>query len=128
LPSSYQNYVFKVGQQIVFATQNGLYEYDDIKNTFFTSSDLKVFKDIPIKYLMEDNQGNIWFCSEKKVGVAQLHKSSNTYEIIYFPEIEGMNTSGFENIYSYDDQNVYRIGKGDTTCQFLEIQERKRKT
>lgn len=128
LPSSYQNYVFKVGQQIVFATQNGLYEYDDIKNTFFPSSDLKVFKDIPIKYLMEDNQGNIWFCSEKKVGVAQLHKSSNTYEIIYFPEIEGMNTSGFENIYSYDDQNVY-IGseKGILHVNFLKYKKGREK-
>src|SRR5690606_9511355 len=71
------------------------------------STKFDVFKNIPIKYLMEDRKGNIWFCSEKKVGVAKLDHESKEYEIIYFPEIEGINTSGFENIHSYDDQNVY---------------------
>jgi ligand-binding sensor domain-containing protein/DNA-binding CsgD family transcriptional regulator len=107
LPSSYQNYVYKIGQGIVFATQNGLYEYDEAQGGFYASSRLDVFKNIPVKYLMEDRKGNIWFCSEKKVGVAKLDNETKEYKIIYFPEIEGMNTSGFENIYSYDDQNVY---------------------
>ena len=107
LPSSYQNYVFKIGQQIVFATQKGIYEYALDKGKFLPSEKFKVFRNIPIKYLMEDKYGNIWFCSEKKVGVAKWHKEKNSFEIIYFPEIEGMYTSGFENIYCFDEQNVY---------------------
>src|SRR5690606_13133654 len=69
LPSSYQNYVFKVGESIVFATQKGIYEFNESQGKFYASERLAVFKNIPINYLIEDKQGNIWFCSDKKVGV-----------------------------------------------------------
>ena len=107
LPSTFQNYVFKVRNRVVFATEKGVYEFDAIKKKFIPSSYFTVFKNIPVKYLVDDKDGNIWFCSGKKVGVAHYHKNSNSYQVIYFPEIEGLNTAGFENIYPYDRHNIY---------------------
>ncbi|GGH13068.1 transcriptional regulator [Sphingobacterium alkalisoli] len=107
LPSTYQNYVFKIKNRVVFATEKGVYEYDASNNHFFSSSYFAVFRGIPIKYLIDDKEGNIWFCSGKRVGVADYDKERDSYKITYFPEIEGLNTSGFENIYPYDAQNVY---------------------
>lgn len=107
LPSSFQNYVFRVRNRVVFATENGVYEYDQSTGRFFPSRFFAVFRGLPIRYLIDDAAGNVWFCSGKKVGVAHYKKESDDYAITYFPEIEGMNTSGFENIYPYNAQNVY---------------------
>ena len=107
LPSSYQNYVFNINRSTLFATSKGIYEYNETDDKFYPSKALSVFKGIPVKYMVEDQEGNIWFSSEKKVGVALSNKDSANYSIVYFPEMEGMNTSGFENIYPFNVKNIY---------------------
>lgn len=107
LPSSFQNYVFKIGNRIVFATKAGIYEFDSASQRFVPSVSFAGFQGIPIKYLKDDMDGNVWFCSGKKVGVARWVAGKATREITFFPEIEGLNTSGFENIYPYNRNNVY---------------------
>ena len=107
LPSDFQNYVFKVRNRVVFATERGVFEYDGASRRFLPSSFFAVFEGIPVRYMVDDKEGNIWFCSGKKVGVAQYNSQNDGYTITYFPEIEGMNTSGFENIYPFDIRNVY---------------------
>jgi len=107
LPSSNQNYVFKIKNRIVFATENGVYEYDKQKGRFIESAYFSAFKGIPIKFMIDDKEGNIWFSSGKKIGVARYNKENNKYSILYISEIEGMNTLGFENIYPFDLDNIY---------------------
>lgn len=107
LPSTYQNYVFRIGGRIVFATERGVYEYNHDLQRFQPSEFLSIFHGIPVKYLVEDKQGNIWFVSGGRVGVARFNPTANSYKRMYFPEIEGLHTSGFENIYPYDQQNIY---------------------
>lgn len=107
LPSDYQNFVFKIKDQIVFATEKGLYTYDYTKNAFVKSADYKEFDGLTIRYLKEDKEGNIWYCTDKYVGVAQFDAKNKSYQLIKFPEIEGMNTSGFDHINTYDKNNIY---------------------
>ena len=107
LPSDYQNFVFKIKDQVIFATEKGLYTYDYSKNVFVPSVDFKVFEGLTIRYLKEDKDGNIWFCTNKYVGVAQFDPKARTYQLIKFSEIEGMNTSGFDHINTFDKYNVY---------------------
>lgn len=107
LPSSNQNYVFKIKNRVVFATENGVYEFDNKKERFVESSYFSSFKGVPLKYMVDDKEGNIWFCSDKKVGIGKFNKKTDNYDLIFFPEIEGMNTSGFENIYPFDLNNIY---------------------
>ncbi|HXS55217.1 MAG TPA: triple tyrosine motif-containing protein [Hanamia sp.] len=110
LPSTLENYVFKIKDKVVFATSKGIYEYNPDKDSFSPSPFLSnVFHDMDIRYLKEDNDGNIWFCSGKKIGLVDLSSASDKkpFRITYFPELTGQILSGFENIYPYNNENVF---------------------
>lgn len=110
LPSKLYNYVFRVKNRVVIATVRGIYEYDAVHNHF---SRFKMFGDalngISIQFLKEDDNGNVWFVSNKKVGVIDFHKPSakNAFTIIYLPELDGKIVGGFESIYTLDNKNVF---------------------
>lgn len=107
LPADYQNYVFSIKNQVIFATEKGLYNYDYSKKQFVPSKQFAAFKDLTIRYLKDDEDGNVWFCTKKMVGVGKFDPKRGSYELINFPEIEGMNTTGFEHIYAFDRNNIY---------------------
>jgi hypothetical protein len=60
-----------------------------------------------IQYLTEDAEGNIWFCTGKKIGVVNFAGDAENPSITYFPELTGKILSGFEYIYPYDRQNIF---------------------
>ncbi|HVI47065.1 MAG TPA: triple tyrosine motif-containing protein [Chitinophaga sp.] len=110
LPSALGNYVFKIRNRVVFGTTRGVYEYDAASKKFVPSAFLKpVFGTMEIRYLNEDADENIWFCSGKQMGVASFHQTSSDKSsgITWFPELNGKILLGFENIYPYDKQNVF---------------------
>ena len=105
LPSSLNNQVFKIRNRIVFATEKGAYEFDDHTGRFHPSVFLTpVFGNMELRYLNEDGEGNIWFCSGKRMGVV---KSQPPFTITFFPELTGQILSGFENIYPYNNENIF---------------------
>lgn len=106
MPSSLRNNVFRIKNNVVFATEKGVYEFDAKQGRFQKSALLhKIFGENVIQYLNEDEDGNIWFCSEKKMGVVSF--SNNSPQVIYFPELEGKILSGFENVYPYNSENIF---------------------
>lgn len=110
LPSSLGNYVFKVKNRIVFATEKGIYEYDVSTKKFIPSAFFApVFGNREIRYLREDAEGNVWFCTDKQVGVASFNKSSigDPFAITYFPELTGEILTGSENIYPFNKENIF---------------------
>lgn len=107
LPSAFQNYVFKLKNKVVFTTANGVYTFDQHAKRFVVAQEYAVFKGMAISFLQEDAVGNLWFTSGKKVGVARYNVQDGRYRLTFFPEIEGLHTSGFENIYPYDPNNIY---------------------
>ncbi len=108
LPSPLRNYVFRVKNRVVSATEKGIYEYDATVNKFIPSSQLfDVFGKISIQYLNEDADGNIWFCSGKQIGVVSFPKGEKKPVVTYFPELTGKILAGFENIYPYSKENVF---------------------
>ena len=108
LPSTLRNYVFKIKNKILFATEKGLYEYDANEKKFIPSPLLfKVFGAIGIQYLNEDTEGNIWFCIDKKIGVARYVDAEKKYVLNYFPELTGKILAGFENVYAYNKENIF---------------------
>ncbi|MFB6454066.1 triple tyrosine motif-containing protein [Chitinophaga sp. Hz27] len=107
LPTDNNNFVFTLQQEMVAATTNGIYEYNRKTNRFQPSAKwAPIFKDMVIKYLREDNNGNVWFVSDKKVGLADI----TTQKITWFPELTGQIISGFEFIYPYNDENIFMAG------------------
>ncbi|HET7115913.1 MAG TPA: two-component regulator propeller domain-containing protein, partial [Hanamia sp.] len=110
LPSTLENYVFKIKNKVVFATSKGVYEFNPSTNTFSPSPFLSpVFHDMDIRYLKEDDDGDIWFCSGKKIGVVVFNNSTpaKPFKITWFPELTGQILSGFENIYPYNKENIF---------------------
>ncbi len=109
LPSSLGNYVYKVKNHTVFATEKGVYEFDAASKRFYRSPFLRpVFDTMQVRYLTEDADGNIWFCSEKKMGVVSFdEKQPANFSITYFPELNGHILSGFENVYPYNRENIF---------------------
>jgi DNA-binding CsgD family transcriptional regulator len=65
---------------------------------------IELFGELPIRYLKEDEKGNIWFVQDKMVGVADY--SAVKPVIHYIPELKNKILSGFENIFPYNTRNV----------------------
>lgn len=110
LPSAFRNHVFRVKNRVVFATEKGVYEFDASVKRFIPSPFLySIFGNISIQYLNEDAEGNIWFCSGKKIGVVNFSTATAEKKpvLTYFPELTGKILSGFENIYPFTKENVF---------------------
>ncbi|HUP13770.1 MAG TPA: two-component regulator propeller domain-containing protein, partial [Niastella sp.] len=70
--SQNHNHLYRIAGRMVLSTDNGIFEFDDASNDFVPSIYFKkIFGNTPIDYLKDDRLGNIWFCSRKRVGVAE---------------------------------------------------------
>lgn len=105
LPSTLNNFVFKIKGQVVIATESGIYEYDKVSDQFRPSPAFKkIFGTRGIRYLQEDTSGNIWFVEGKNLGVVDY---SPRPVIINFPELYNRILSGFENVYPINPENIF---------------------
>lgn len=110
LPFTLYNYIFSLKDKIIAATADGIYEYDGKKRKFFVSSFFRpIFQHMPIQCLVQDNDDKLWFVSDKKVGVVDLKKKSSkqNFTIVELPELSLKIVAGFENIYPYNDNNIF---------------------
>ena len=110
LPSTLYNYVFKIKNRIVIATEKGIYEYNSKKGNFIPSPQLhETLGNLSIQYLKEDTAGNIWFITNKEVGIVDFKqlKANKPYTIVYFPELTSKVVGGFETIYPVDQNNIF---------------------
>jgi ligand-binding sensor domain-containing protein len=110
LPSTLYNYVYRIKNRVLVATLNGIYAYEPGTDRFSPFKLLgNVLTGVPVQYLKEDLEGNIWFVSNKKVGVIDFSKASGTnpFTVVYLPEMDGKVVGGFECIYPLDRNNVF---------------------
>lgn len=106
LPSTLNNHVFKLKNEIVIATIKGIYTYNLEKKIFEPSIYYqKLFGTISLRYVKEDLSGNIWFVSEKTLGVLDLSKTKPN--IILFQELTNKVLSGFEFVYPVNNNNIF---------------------
>ena len=110
LPSDISDYVYHIRGKIMAATVKGVYEYEPATDRFVPSPFFKpIFNDNPVENLTEDHDGNIWFVSNERVGLIDVHKPTRTkhYSIIYFPELTAQTVKGFAFIYPYNSENIF---------------------
>lgn len=110
LPDDNGNYIFRVKNRVVCTSVDGIYEFDPARNRFRVSPGLNViFKGMNIQYLHEDNKGNLWFISNKRLGIVDFQKPANgwDYSIQYFPELDGLVLAGYESIYPLNEENIF---------------------
>ena len=101
LPDNTNNFVFKIRNEIVFPTENGIYAFDYSKEQFTPSVKYApVFGKTSVKFMAEDKQNRIWFATETGMGVVEGNKLKP------IPELDGKLIAGFENIHPYNDQNI----------------------
>lgn len=106
LPSSLNNHVYKIKNEVLVATDKGIFVYNPSTNSFEASPFYeKLLGHQSIRYLKEDKAGNVWFVHEKTLGVADL--SGKEPAIFYLPELYNKMNSGFEFIYSVDENNIF---------------------
>jgi ligand-binding sensor domain-containing protein/DNA-binding CsgD family transcriptional regulator len=109
-PSSLNNHVFKIRNEILVATEKGIYSYNKQKDKFEPSLEYqKILGQQSLRYLKEDNEGNLWFVHEKQLGVVDM--STKTPRIIYIPELNNKLLSGFELVYPVDENNIFIGGE-----------------
>jgi ligand-binding sensor domain-containing protein/DNA-binding CsgD family transcriptional regulator len=110
LPSTLNNHVFKIKNEVIVATEKGVFEYVPAKDNFEPSQFYKkILGNQSIRYLKEDTDGNIWFIHEKKLGVIDM--GSKKTEVIYLPELNNKMLSGFEFIYPVNQNNIFVGGE-----------------
>ena len=99
------NYLFFIKNQLLLCTEKGVMAYQ-AKNNRFVPATLynQLLPKVPIRYLREDTQGNVWFVYEKKIGV--LDFTSAKPQIINLPELTNKFVAGFEHINPIDPNNV----------------------
>ncbi len=110
LPSTLNNHVYKIKHDVVFATEKGVFVYNRQKDNFEPSPYyLKLLGEQSVRYLKEDQEGNIWFIHEKTLGVVEM--SGKEPVVISLPELNNKMLSGFEFIYPVNENNIFLGGE-----------------
>ncbi len=110
LPSKLNNHIYKIKNEVVVATEKGIYIYNDKKEVFEFSAYYKnIFGNQSIRYLKEDPAGNIWFVHDKTLGVVDFTEKEPV--ILYINEVKEKMLSGFEFIYPVNLQNIFLGGE-----------------
>ena len=110
LPSTLNNHIYKIKNEVVVATEKGVFMYNRDKDIFEPDSFYnKLLGNQSVRYLKEDKEGNIWFIHEKTLGVIDF--SSQEPAIIYLPELRNKMLSGFESVYPVDANNIFLGGE-----------------
>jgi len=105
LPSTYNNHVYNIKGKIVVTSEKGIYEYNAVKDVFEPSKLFNgLFDGLYIRYLKEDEAGNVWFVQGKNLGVCDF--SGKKLKLIYIPELNGKLVSGFEHINPINRNNI----------------------
>jgi ligand-binding sensor domain-containing protein/DNA-binding CsgD family transcriptional regulator len=110
LPAGTNNFVYRVKNRMVIATEKGIYEYNAGTGKMVLSPYFKpIFKNMPVRYLTEDKTGNIWFISNQLIGVVDFNQptDSNNFTINYFPSLPAQANNSPGYIYPYDQQNIF---------------------
>ena len=104
--SSGHNHLFKIRDTIILVTGKGIFDYDPNvrdfrRSAFFT----RLFGSLPVSYLREDAQGNIWFIAEKRPGVIDMSSPRNPV-LTWFPELNNL-------VLGNDEEFIYPINKNN---------------
>ncbi len=110
LPSDNSNYVYKIGSEILFTTEKGIFTFDDLKGAFEPYPLLNSFFPSPgsVKYLHEGPNGEIWFVAGDEVGYLEVSQDTpaRKFRKRTIPFLKGKILPGFEFILPYDPQHV----------------------
>ena len=110
LPSDNFNHVFKIGQEVAFTTESGIFRYDHLRETFEIYPLLNDLFPPPtrVRYLREGRNGEIWFAADNEVGYLEPinRKSSKSYKKHIIPFLKDKLLAGFELIRPFNQHQI----------------------
>ena len=119
--------VAAVRNELVFATPNGIYTYDNTVDTFQLHTDfLEIFgPNRNFHRVIEDEVGNIWFSVDHEFGVIRIAEQGvfNKLKVAYYNQIQEDLVDGFEHVYAADNQQVF-IGTERGFTRFRPIEDK----
>jgi ligand-binding sensor domain-containing protein/DNA-binding CsgD family transcriptional regulator len=111
LPSDLGNHLFKLGGKVVFVGEKGVFDFDYEKHRFVPNDKFnRIFgEDSHVKYLSQDEEGNIWYATDRETGVLMVETDALEKKIrrVPIPELKDKLTGGFPFILPVDRQNVF---------------------
>jgi DNA-binding CsgD family transcriptional regulator len=111
LPADLNNFVFQVAGKAIFATEKGIFKFQNDTQRFVPDEDFnEQLKDCgPLRYLKEDQSGHIWYVGQHETGVLLIDDNGikKTVKKRVFPELAEKMVAGFEFIYPVDSENIF---------------------
>ncbi len=109
LPSRYRNSVFKVDNQILFTTIQGIYKYDKTTDSFEPDAIYaRLLGKELVNSLAEDADGNIWFFKPSEIGVIRsAGGDAKVVEKRPFYPLKNLTKRGFEHVNVIDEANIF---------------------
>ncbi len=111
LPSDLNNYVYQLGDHLVFAGEKGVFRFDEAQQRFVPHENFnKIFGEkTRVKYLRQDDAGNIWYAAGQEVGILVVKDNAleKKVERRSIPELSSKLVGGFEFILPVDEHNVF---------------------
>lgn len=111
LPSDIGNHLFKLGNNIVFTGEKGVFDFDENQQRFVPN---RKFQDIfgektRVKYLHQDDAGNIWYVTDHETGVLLIENNTLEKKVrrVAIPELNDKLTDGFHFLLPVDNNNVF---------------------
>lgn len=111
LPSDQGNHLFHLGNKTVFTGKKGVFDYDLQQQRFMPNKKFsQIFGDnTAVMYLQQDNNGNIWYETDKETGVLLIENDALEKKIrpLPIPELRNKLVRGFQCIVPTDAQNAF---------------------
>ncbi len=111
LPSDLGNHLFKLGNKIVFTGEKGVFDFDETLQRFVPNTQFRqIFGgNTHVKYLRQDDDGNIWYVADDETGVLFIENNTLEKKVrrVPIPELNGKLTDGFLFLLPVDKNNVF---------------------
>lgn len=110
LPSTFNNYVFRIHDQLLAGTENGVYGYSDSCDCFVRQRTWDAYfpKKEQFLRLAQSPSGDVWFVTSREIGFLKLNQQGirHSWTKYTFPEIYPLLNNGWEKIHVLDDHHV----------------------
>ena len=120
-PSDIYINLMTVGDQIVFTSPDGIYEYQENTDRFVRSTYFNQLLDqqVDVDYLKADPYNNIWFATATIPGVLRFQEDGTYTKVLApFEKLNGRIIRGFQHINVVDRQNTF-IAMEDGLAHYL---------
>jgi DNA-binding CsgD family transcriptional regulator len=108
LPSKYNNGLFRINNEILVSSDEGIFMFDKQKQKFIPAEKYNaVFGTAKIDKVFQDPDGNIWFFQNNQLSVLRQSYDGNlTAESLPFTELKGNFVELYEHINFINNHNI----------------------